>query len=218
MGNAKYEIADAAYLKAVLHSAKYVSAVSGLLLGEEGTTERVVRIEDTLPLCHSGAQFSPSLAEVALLLARKVADKRGQSVVGVYFGNELADDRSIGVVPTRLADKVRESFSNAVLLMVDAPRLSPQLRTSAHCFRVCTRADTWGKGALPDTALIVSKQALAQSHSLLSHGCAAPYTVTDFEDHCLDPSQDWFNKHVLELSAPPANDDDNALDASAVSS
>lgn len=196
---AKYSISDEAYLKAVLHSAKYVSAVSGLLLGSQDV-DGVVRIEDALPLCHSAtAQFTTPMAEMGLLLAHKLASSRGQELVGVYYGNEIADDRSIGTVPCRIGDKIRERFEKAILLMVESSRLSPERRKTSHCFRVCTRADTWGKGVMNDEVLNVSKKALRSCDFLLTDGCAAPYTIFDFEDHCLNAERDWLNRHVSEL-------------------
>ncbi len=201
MASPLYEISDIAYCKVVLHSAKYVTAVSGLLLGNSTGRNETVKIEDVLPICHSAAaQYSTPVAQCALLLAKSVAEERSLQLVGVYFGNEIADDRSIGVVPTRLADKIRQSFPKACLLMIDAPKLAPSERIKSHCFRVCARIDThtstWGKGTLPETSLAVSEKLLRKCDNLLST-CSAVQSIVDFEDHCADPSMDWFNKNLI---------------------
>lgn len=196
-----FTITDEAYLKSVLHSAKYVTAVSGLFLGRREST--TVHIVDCLPLSHSPTTtFTTPMAEIALLLAKKLAAKRQLDLVGVYFGNEVADDRSIGVVPTRLADHVRKSFGDAtVLLMIDAPKLAPERRQNEHAFRVCIRKDTWGKGTLGDDTFTVSDYLLEACHKLLFDNCPdAPYSITDFEDHCGDPANNWLNTHVKSVN------------------
>lgn len=201
-----YTISDEAYLKSVLHSAKYVSAVSGIFLGRresKSDESTVVHIVDCLPLSHSPTTtFSTPLAEIALSLAKKLATKRQLDLVGIYFGNEVADDRSIGVVPTRLADHVRQSFGDeTVLLMIEAPKLAPERRRTEHAFRVCSRKDTWGKGTLADDALAVENYLLEACDSLLSDACSgAPYSICDFEDHCGHPANNWLNKHVKSVN------------------
>ncbi len=210
-----YTISDEAYLKSVLHSAKYVTAVSGILLGRRESPSNecaTVRIVDCLPLSHSATTtFSTPIAEIALLLARKLATKRQLDLVGVYFGNEVATDRSIGVVPTRLGDHVRKTFGDAtVLLMIEAPKLAPEVRRTEHAFRVCIRKETWGKGTLPDDALAVSDYLLEACDRLLSTECAgAPYSICDFEDHCGDPANNWLNPHVKSVTrGAPTNEAD----------
>lgn len=197
-----YQISDPAYCKVVLHASKYMTAVSGLLLGRlEG--DNTVAIVDALPMCHSaGAQFTTPLAETALLLAQNASQARELEIVGVYFGNEIAGDRSIGVVPTRLADRVREKIPQACLLMIEAPKLAPAVRVKEHCFRVCARSDThtgtWGKATLPDASLVVSEKLLQKCDNLI-RTTSAVQGIADFEDHCADPANDWFNKNVLSF-------------------
>lgn len=202
MASPTYEISDPAYCKAVLHASKYVTAVSGLLLGRS-VDDTTVTIVDALPTCHSAAaQFTTPLAETALLLAKSVSQARNLEIVGVYFGNEIAGDRSIGVVPTRLADRVREQFSQACLLMIEAPKLAPAERVKNHCFRVCARSGTqtgtWGKATLPDESLVVSEGLLQKCDNLICT-TSAVQGIADFEDHCADPANDWFNENVLSF-------------------
>lgn len=200
MTERSYTISETAYCKAVLHSAKYVNAVCGVLTGRAEGEKRVV-IEDALPIAHSSlAVFTSPLTECALRLAKALCTQRGQAVVGVYFGNEIADDRSIGVVPTRLAESVRESFESACLLMIEAPNLAPQKRLNTHCFRVCVRDtgdSTWARGTLPSDALSVSEKLLAKCDARLRNN-ALVHSLVDFEDHCADLRLDWLNTHLFE--------------------
>lgn len=217
-----YTISDEAYLKCVLHSAKYVGAVVGIFLGKfssgDGSKTELV---DCLPLAHSaGAVFTSSTAEVALLLAKKLAKRRSLSIVGIYYGNEVCDDRSIGVVPTRLADHIRGTSTNpshSLLLMIDAPKLAPERRRTEHPFRVCARRDphaaTWGKAFLSGDSLYVPEKLLQACDDLLSDGNPARYSICDFEDHCLDPKSNWLNPHVKPLNRPPSKGSQNTEDA-----
>lgn len=191
-------MSDAAYATAVLHAAKHPTAVSGVLLGQRAET--AVRITRALPMSHSAlATFTAPLATMALMLAEEAAESRGERVVGVYFANELADDAGVGTVPTRLAEAVRDAFADACLLVVEAARLAPGVRGLRHCFRVCVRDEgdsTWARGALPDDALCVSKEALKRCDKAIVDSVLVQ-AVVDFEDHCLDPARDWFNSGLL---------------------
>lgn len=211
---ALYTISDEAYLKCVLHSAKYVGAVVGIFLGKfSASTDDNTELVDCLPLAHSAAAvFTSSTAEIALLLAKKLAKRRDLDIVGIYYGNEVCDDRSIGVVPTRLSDHIRSTSPNpshSLLLMIDAPKLAPERRRSEHPFRVCARRDphtaTWGKALLPDDSLYVGRPLLEACDDLLSDGNPARYSICDFEDHCLDPKSNWLNPHVKPLNRPSSS-------------
>jgi len=208
-----YTISDEAYLKCVLHSAKYAcGAVVGVFLGKFSNSDgtEATELVDCLPLAHSaGAVFTSATAEIALLLAKKLAKRRDLSIVGIYYGNEVCDDRSIGVVPTRFADHIRSTSSNpshSLLLMIDAPKLAPDRRRTEHPFRVCARRDphtaTWGKAILPDDSLHVAPKLLEACDDLLASTNPARYSITDFEDHCLDPTSNWLNPHVKPLNRP----------------
>lgn len=68
-----------------------------------------------------------------------------------------------------------------------------------HCFRVCTMehgdTGTWGKAAKSKDRLYVSQGALKAAHDMLQ-GKASVHDLVDFEDHCLDPTTDWFSPTV----------------------
>lgn len=203
---AGYEISDTAYLTIIMHLAKYPSAVVGVLLGTVSDSGPI-SIKRTLPIAHSSLTvFTTPVAETALLLAEQKASEHGLRVIGAYFGNEVADDASIGTVPTRVAERVRTHFARACLLMVHTPSLAPGVRRREHCFRLCVRdaeeIGTWAKGARPKKDLRVSETALALADGLLA-GKGSVHDVTDFEDHCLDPRRDWYNDGI-EKSWPSA--------------
>ena len=200
-GKAQYRITSSAYSKIVLHSAKYVSAVHGILLGK--TVDRVIHIVDSLPVAHSsGAVYTTPLTETALLLCDAYANDKGLQLVGVYFGNEVADDNSIDVVPTRLADKILENFRHACLLMINGKMLSPLRRKTQHCLRVCTRDPkynaTWAKGTLDPNALSVPNKVLEKCHNYLNVP-EMVQSIADFEEHCANQKADWLNADLFQF-------------------
>lgn len=198
MTSTKYEISDTAYLTIVMHLAKYTSAVSGLLLGTSSDASSVT-VDQALPIAHSSLAIGTTpIAETALLLAEQRAIIQNQKIVGVYFGNEIADDVSIGTIPTQLAERVRSHFAHSCLLMVDGPSLAMDVRRKEHCFRLSVRskgeAGTWGN-VRPKEDVAVSENSLTVADRLLcGKGCV--YDVSDFEDHCLDPRRDWYNSGI----------------------
>ena len=67
-GQLRYEIAQTAYIKLVLHALKHTtSAVNGVLVGRFDAGKGVVEISDAVPLFHSShIALLPSL-EIALM-------------------------------------------------------------------------------------------------------------------------------------------------------
>lgn len=199
-----YKINDSAYIVMVMHSAKYYSAVCGLLLG--AVDKSCVRIEEALPLGHSDLSlYTTPLAETALLLAEQRAILTSRELVGLYFANDIPTDNSIPTPPTRIADRIRDKFSKAVLLHIDATRLTPAVRGQKHCARVCSKGKalgTWGQAVHPDRTLSVSERALRVADRVLTIPTVQGTTinvsdVVDFEDHCLDPRFDWLNADLI---------------------
>ena len=67
-GELRYEIAQNAYIKLVLHALKHkTSAVNGILLGRVSPQNDVVEITDSVPLFHSQLGLLPQL-EISLIL------------------------------------------------------------------------------------------------------------------------------------------------------
>lgn len=192
----KYSLSDAAYTKAVMHAAQHIGSVHGLLLARP-PKDNLVEIVDVLPVAHSSlaCQTSP-LTDMALRLASAHADLVSLDIVGAYYAPEVADDGDIPVLPTRLADLIRGVCEHACLLVMDASRLHPEIRVLAHCFKLYTREGgpaSWGKGLQDSTDLVVSRGVLRSCHRRLLNLEEDPKDVVDFEDHCLDPSQQWIS-------------------------
>lgn len=204
-----YWMTDAAYVVMTLHASKYYGAVTGLLLGK--IEEGCVKIDETVPIAHSDLTiWTTPLTQMALYVTEKHAKESNKQVIGLYFANDVPTDQSVPTPPTRIADRIREYFAHAVLLHLDAARLTPEKRESSHCCRVCVKSQktgTWSRAIKPDTTLNVSSRALAIVHEILTayfdDTPSIPYDinlrkVADFEDHCLDPRCDWLNDHITK--------------------
>lgn len=69
----KYSIQSLAYLKIILHSAKFPSsAITGILLGYFEKDENLIIISDVIPLLHHWNDLSP-IMELALQLVSRIS-------------------------------------------------------------------------------------------------------------------------------------------------
>lgn len=205
-----FSMRDTAYLIMTMHAAKSPSSITGLLLGSK--TEDAITINDALPIAHSDlVQATTPVTETALFLCEQRAKKTGQILLGLYFANDNPDDNCLPVLPTRIADRIRQQFQNAIILHLDAKRLAPDRRVHSHYVRPYVKRDgdrSWPRACLPDDRFVVSDRALQLAHRLLGgqlDDLVNSSHVIDFEDHCNDPNEDWLNFQVisrLELLKP----------------
>lgn len=66
---ASYSISPLAYLKVILHAAKWHGTVTGLLVGTFDSTTKAAVIQDAIPLLHHWTDLSPMM-EAGLQLVR----------------------------------------------------------------------------------------------------------------------------------------------------
>jgi len=121
----QYTISTKAYAKIVLHASKhpYVT-VNGLLIGNNGTNDGV-EVTDAVPLFHHWTTLTPML-EVGLQQVDSYAAKQKQRIVGYYHANESVNDKSLPAFGAKIITKIRESFSDAIALVVLNTKLSPE--------------------------------------------------------------------------------------------
>ncbi len=130
-GSASISMTQPAYLKAVLHAARYPSSpILGVLLGRiNRTAQRVpsISIVDSLPLFHHHP-VGP-LVELSLLQAEAIARSQdGLAVLGVYVASEAYDHKDVSSVALKMANKMNEYNGTAVILAVSTAQHSRQLR------------------------------------------------------------------------------------------
>jgi len=115
-----YTLSHLAYLKLVLHAAKYPHAtVNGVLLTSSAPSSKTVLISDAVPLLHHWTTLSPMM-EIGLDLAGTHADDNNARLVGYYEASDRTSDTSLSSTGERVYAKLTTSNPDAVALMFNA--------------------------------------------------------------------------------------------------
>ncbi|CAM6032795.1 unnamed protein product [Sphagnum compactum] len=148
VGSTKYEIAQTAYVKLVLHALKHkTSAVNGVLIGrvigaaaagieagtagaassggkESGGGNVTIEILDSVPFFHSHLGILPML-ELALIQVDEyfASLKSGLSIVGYYHANEFFDDYELSSIARKIGDHIARYCPQAGILLLDNRQL-----------------------------------------------------------------------------------------------
>ncbi|KZT60519.1 UPF0172-domain-containing protein [Calocera cornea HHB12733] len=119
-----YTISRLAYVKLLLHAAKYPTCtVNGVLLTSSPPGVTDVVVSDAVPLLHHWTSLSPMM-EIGLDLVGGYAEDAGLRIIGYYEASERADETSLGPVGDRVVSKIKVSNADAVALVLDAQALS----------------------------------------------------------------------------------------------
>ncbi|RZB66902.1 ER membrane protein complex subunit 8/9-like [Glycine soja] len=119
----RYEIAQTAYIKFILHSLKHpTSAVNGVLIGRISASNDVVEIADAVPLFHSHIPLLPQL-EISLIMIEEYFSAKGLNIVGYFHANERSDDNELGGVAKNIGDHICRYFPEAAVLLLDNKKL-----------------------------------------------------------------------------------------------
>ncbi|KAI0052215.1 UPF0172-domain-containing protein [Auriscalpium vulgare] len=138
-----YKLTDLAYSKLIVHALKHPhAAVNGVLLGTAQPGGKTVDIVDAVPLLHHWVNLSPMM-ELGLEKVALHAETRGLAIVGFYHAWERVDEAALSPVGERVAAKLKESFPDAVALVIvgaklgkdDDHALVPYTSISATTFR-----------------------------------------------------------------------------------
>ncbi|KAL6195193.1 hypothetical protein ACLB2K_030813 [Fragaria x ananassa] len=128
-GELRYEIAQNAYIKLVLHALKHkTSAVNGILLGRVSPQNDVVEITDSVPLFHSQLGLLPQL-EISLVLIEEHFAAKGVSIVGYFHANERFDDQELGSLAKNVGDHIYRYLPQAAVLLLDNKKLAALSKT-----------------------------------------------------------------------------------------
>ncbi|KZT23474.1 UPF0172-domain-containing protein [Neolentinus lepideus HHB14362 ss-1] len=199
-----YTVSHQAYLKMILHSAKHPhKLVNGVLLGKKDETGRV-SIDDAVPLLHNWTSLSPMM-EIGLDLAGNYAASKGQQLVGYYQACERVDEVSLAPVGEKMANRIRESFPDAVALVINGQQvgsgssaLVPFTPASATLWRPVSSSPvpftsgssfSLASDASPSHALALIRE--ARLHEKFG----------DFDDHLEDVSIDWLRNDAVRDSS-----------------
>ncbi|CAN0036306.1 unnamed protein product [Pylaiella littoralis] len=180
-----------AYLKLMLHAAKYPwAAVNGFLLGEADSAGQV-SVRDAVPLFHTST-LAP-LLETSAAMVDAHAASNGLSIVGFYQANQCVDDNAPGALASKVMDKIDSARAGpAVLLIVSNKRLeiagdsavSAFGRDSSNSFRRRVEVE-------------VSKSAVEAFESALAQKTEAK--LVDMDEHLDDVSKDWRNPGIASV-------------------
>lgn len=189
-----------AYCKIILHAAKYPHcAINGLLLAKQknkGDSKSVeLRIEDVIPLFHICLHVSP-MAEIALTMVDQFAASKGLILVGYYLANENINDLSTDKPAHRIADKIAENYSNALMVVIDNKDITLQMNSNP--LRVAQFVD--GKWKAKDIIDISYEKLVTYTGALHSLLKAEQYrNLVDFDNHLDDISLDWQNRKLNKI-------------------
>ncbi|OWM85889.1 ER membrane protein complex subunit 8/9 homolog [Punica granatum] len=206
MAEPRYEIAQTAYIKMVLHALKHkTSAVNGILLGRVSDQKdfTVVEIADSVPLFHSHLSLLPNL-EISLILIEEYCEAKGLNIVGYFHGNERHDDAELGGVAKNIGDNIYRYFPQAAILLLDNKKLealskgkerSPVMqlytRDASKNWKLVS-SDGNGSNQLvtrePSANVVLSDYILSEKWQ----------DIVDFDDHLDDISKDWLNPDLFK--------------------
>ncbi|MBN3319194.1 EMC9 protein, partial [Atractosteus spatula] len=196
------ELSCLSYVKMFLHACRYPHcAVNGLLLSSS-PAEGAMCVSDCIPLLHSGLSLS-AMTEVALNQVDVWCAQNQQRIVGYYQANASVSDNSPTPCAVKIADKIAEQCSSAVLVMVENSKVSAEY--GAPPIVVYEKRDA--RWTLKDKHQIMLRQ-WEQTRAVAEELRAdrAQALLVDFDSHLDDLRRDWtnpeLNARIAELRAP----------------
>ncbi|CAM9390340.1 unnamed protein product [Hapterophycus canaliculatus] len=201
MSNSNVTVDGTAYLKLMLHAAKYPWAtVNGFLLGEAGSggqartsdcrpTFAQVSVKDAVPLFHTST-LAP-LLETSAAMVDAHASSNGLSIVGFYQANQCLDDNSPGALASKIMDKIDSSQTgSAVLLLISNKRLEVAGDSALSAF---------GRDAnnsfRKHIEVAVAAEVVETFEAALLQRTEAK--LVDMDEHLDDVSKDWRNPGIV---------------------
>ncbi|KAK4057981.1 hypothetical protein OIO90_000720 [Microbotryomycetes sp. JL221] len=189
-----YTITDLAYLKVILHAAKYPSSrVIGLLVGPMTNSNEIT---DAIPLVHHLSNLSMAV-EAGLQLADIHCRTRNLSFKGVYVCNDMIDDVTVPAVVVKLASQLAQQAqgSTCIVTVVDNSKLA----TEEAALILHSVASTSSATLKPLSASQLQLESNTIPVTAVKRARAGEYrSLGDFDDHLEDTTVDWLeNKHVI---------------------
>ncbi|KAK7843002.1 er membrane protein complex subunit 8/9 like protein [Quercus suber] len=181
-GEWRYEIAQNAYMKIVLHALKHKSsAVNAVLLGRVSPTNNVVEITDSIEEHYAA---------------------KGVNIVGYFHANERFDDYELSGVAKNVGDHIYRYFPQAAILLLDNKKLEalPKGKDRSPVMQLYTRdsSKNWKLAGGEGSSQLTIKEPSANA-VLLDHISTEKWQdVVDFDDHLDDISKDWLNPELFK--------------------
>ncbi|KAM4809086.1 ER membrane protein complex subunit 9 [Rhinophrynus dorsalis] len=186
------ELSTRVYVKMILHAARYPhSTVSGALLGHK--THDCITLSDCIPICHLYLPLSLSL-EVALTQIDSWSALQGLVIAGYYQANAGLRDTSLSCAAFRSASLISEYQEDAVLILMDNERLSPNPEVPPLTVLYQNSSKQW----VPKEKTLVMwghwEETQRITRQLLQ--AKAYHRLVDFDAHLEDLRADWTNQEL----------------------
>ncbi|KAL4648456.1 ER membrane protein complex subunit 9-like [Arapaima gigas] len=191
-GMGEVELSCTAYVKMYLHASLFPHcSVNGLLLSSSPEGGDVC-ITDCVPLLHSNLPLAP-ITQLALTQVDVWCAQTEQRIVGYYQANAIVSDCSPTPSALKIADRISEQCSQAVLLMMDNTKMSMECRVPPIV--MYERRDS--RWTLKDKQMIMLRQweeTRSIANQLLD---SRDHTLlVDFDTHLDDITKDWTNQKL----------------------
>ncbi|KAE8098890.1 hypothetical protein FH972_016921 [Carpinus fangiana] len=202
-GEVRYEIAQNAYAKLVLHALKHKSsAVNAVLLGRPSSAHNdVVEITDSVPLFHSHVGLLPQL-EISLILIEEHYAATGVNIVGYFHSNERFDDYELSGVAKNVGDHIYRYFPQAAILLLDNKKLEalPKGKDRSPVMQLYTRdaSKNWKLAGSDGGSQLTIREPSANVVLLDYISTEKWKDIVDFDDHLDDISKDWLNPELFK--------------------
>lgn len=190
----EYVVSSQAYVKAVLHCAKYPwAAVHGVFLGEKKNGK--VRMVDAIPLSHNWIQLTPmfDVAVQQVQLYLKSQKKNELFIAGYYAAYEDTTTTQLSPASGLLAKMLIDLDKDAAAFVIDAKKLGPGADELALVPYLYVESQ-WKEQSKPLVA-IENNRVLDTTKKLIAE--RAEVAIHDFDEHMEDVSLDWLQNRVL---------------------
>ncbi|KAG0055836.1 ER membrane protein complex subunit 8 [Gryganskiella cystojenkinii] len=107
-------ISHKAYLKPLLHAAKYpTTSVNGVFLAEQGSN----KIVDAVPFFHFWSTLTPML-EIAMTQVDLYSKANGLRIIGYYEANERMEAESLSLIGQKISEQILKAEPEAFALVI----------------------------------------------------------------------------------------------------
>lgn len=128
-------ISTLAYCKAVLHCVKYPHCpIKGFLISDGSSKDST--IIDAIPISHDIPTFA-GIFESSLLFIERYCNDNGYVIAGVYFANQMLNDKKLDPCVIKLVEKIQIKYPNAYIIQLDNTKFSLESSTKcvmAYCY------------------------------------------------------------------------------------
>jgi len=196
MSDTDLEISTRAFCKILMHAAKYPSSnINGVLLSNSSPrTGTSLKVVDCIPMLHINTGLAP-MVEVALAQIEKAVSRNGLTICGLYHAHDNLRDNHVDVFSQKIADRIADNVSGAILVTLDSKKLSLDIDT--HALIVQQHDQGSGKWRKREGS------SLKLEHENVTLQCAAAVIhkkiyrdLVDFDMHLDDISLDYKNEEL----------------------